>query len=790
MGLTFLTPLILGGAALVAVPVVLHLIMRRQPKHLMFPALRFIQKREEANRRRLKLRHILLLLLRCLAILLLAFALSRPSLKSASGVLGDQEAPIAAAFVFDTAAHMEYRHENKTRLALAQETADWLLPQLPADSEIAVVESSRLADAFAVDNGAARQRIGRLAIATAAQPFYEVLNSALQLVNDSDKQRKEAYVFTDLSKASWPADGADRFRARLEKYRDVAIYIIDVGVEDPRDFALGNVDLSAQIIARQAPVTIGTFLSRIGPGEERMVELYMLDPNGKREKRDQRSFNWQPGNATRAEFTLRGLDLGTHQGFLQIVGDDALPANNIRYFTVEVHKAWPVLIAASAPVADHARFLSEALSPQAYDQGKFDVTAVAFDKLATRPLEQYSAICLLDPPPLDAAVWEKLYSYVEQGGGLSIFLGQGALTNLQEFNSPAALKVLPGALLRQARSTDDLYLAPLDLRHPALAGFSRTEGEVPWRAYPVYKYWQFEKLAEGVNTIIPFNNDKPALVEQHIGRGTVLTMTTPISERADDYDGWNQIATGFNVWPAFVLVNEATSYLVGSASSRLNYLTGESVILQIPEEARTMLFSLRMPDDISIPQTIDQKLGTLTISSTNLPGNYQLQAGGTDSGVSRGFTANIPASATELERVSKETLDQVLGEKKYRLARNQEEITRDVSLGRVGVELYPLLILLVALALGTEQFLSNRFYRRDNTVGMDPKKSLAVPDSQIPQAKIKPVPRPELAEVGAGSTGDFVGVASSGPSSGAPPIPPAMPPASNAPKPPPLPTSR
>ena len=61
MGLTFLTPLMLAGAALVAVPIVLHLIMRREPKHLVFPALRFIQKREEANRRRLRLRHLLLL---------------------------------------------------------------------------------------------------------------------------------------------------------------------------------------------------------------------------------------------------------------------------------------------------------------------------------------------------------------------------------------------------------------------------------------------------------------------------------------------------------------------------------------------------------------------------------------------------------------------------------------------------------------------------------------------------------------------------------------------------------
>jgi len=41
MSLTFLTPLMLAGAALVAAPIILHLVMRQQPKHLVFPALSF-----------------------------------------------------------------------------------------------------------------------------------------------------------------------------------------------------------------------------------------------------------------------------------------------------------------------------------------------------------------------------------------------------------------------------------------------------------------------------------------------------------------------------------------------------------------------------------------------------------------------------------------------------------------------------------------------------------------------------------------------------------------------------
>ena len=71
----FVTPALLGGAALVALPIVLHLIMRREAQQLKFPALRFVQQRRTMNQHRLRLRHLLLLALRCAIIALLAFAL-------------------------------------------------------------------------------------------------------------------------------------------------------------------------------------------------------------------------------------------------------------------------------------------------------------------------------------------------------------------------------------------------------------------------------------------------------------------------------------------------------------------------------------------------------------------------------------------------------------------------------------------------------------------------------------------------------------------------------------------
>ena len=47
----FLTPALLAGAALIAVPVILHLVMRRQPRQLEFPALQFVRQRVTVDKR-------------------------------------------------------------------------------------------------------------------------------------------------------------------------------------------------------------------------------------------------------------------------------------------------------------------------------------------------------------------------------------------------------------------------------------------------------------------------------------------------------------------------------------------------------------------------------------------------------------------------------------------------------------------------------------------------------------------------------------------------------------------
>ena len=130
-------------------------------------------------------------------------------------------------------------------------------------------------------------------------------------------------------------------------------------------------------------------------------------------------------------------------------------------------------------------------------QARFECDVIAQRELAERDLQPYAAVCLVDPTPLAPDAWEKLGQYVSGGGGLAVFLGRNA-SPVDTFNQPEAQKLLPGPLLRQARSPEvGVHLAPRDLEHPMLRPFREMTGSIPWSDSPIYRYWELGSIGQG-----------------------------------------------------------------------------------------------------------------------------------------------------------------------------------------------------------------------------------------------------------------------------------------------------
>src|SRR5205814_3880194 len=122
---------------------------------------------------------------------------------------------------------------------------------------------------FSVDLGAAEQRVSKLRTAASTTPLAQVINRALALLATNDRQRKEIYVFTDLAAGAWPADPNGQLKSTLEAAGEIGVYIIDVGIPEPRDFSLGDLKVSPEVVAKTGKVQTETGASRLGPDEDR-----------------------------------------------------------------------------------------------------------------------------------------------------------------------------------------------------------------------------------------------------------------------------------------------------------------------------------------------------------------------------------------------------------------------------------------------------------------------------------------------------------------------------------------
>ncbi|MCH2183096.1 MAG: BatA domain-containing protein [Mariniblastus sp.] len=796
-------PLVLGiGTMLLSVPIILHFMMQPKPKVFAFPALKFVREREVTNRSRMRLRHLLLLLLRCLLILLMAAALAGPSVASrqfgqwlmvggigltslivaialaaayfaarnrnwflitvltvllagqliyggysairlmtdpSPQMLGDSQAPVAAVILIDTSPRMDYQVGGQRNLDRAREMGSWLASQLPSSSDLSVLATDGDQPFFSVDIAAAKERIKTLETDYQSSFIPDALNRALELLKDSEQERKELYLITDLTRRGWTGGETGAVLDQLKEHEDIAAFVIDVGADDPKNFSLGELQLADQTITSSSPVEITSQISRLGEAAQRNVVMKIEKPDeqgarpmlldGKVLVPDKywevsQTVDIRADTQTPLRFQYPGpLPQGVHHGSIEIVGEDSLVHDDKRFFTIHVRPAWDVLVA--HPDNVNPANLVDLLAPfREQEEGTaiYNCQVIKQSELSQYNLDDFQAVFLLDPKPLSEGSWQDLERYVEQGGGLAIFLGYNAAISGgvdPSFTTPSARKLLTGNVVRQwRRKTDNpLYLSMDNFSNPMLEPFRNREEAVPWNKHPILNHWEIKP--DGLSaelpteTIVRYSTGLPAVISRSIGKGRVVVMTTPITDPprpAGRKLPWNYLFTGY-CWPAWKLVGEISQYVSQSSGENLNVDIGTTASLR--NDVRRLPDSYRVftPRTEQSPTKVVSIDNTVKYRFTNTPGQYRLK-GQRANTVLRGFSVNLDPVETDLTRMEAEEIDEVLGFERYQLAREQNEIQRQQGTARVGQEFYPMLLIMLAITLVVEQLMSNRFYSK------------------------------------------------------------------------------
>ena len=331
--MTFLNATMLFGLAASALPIVMHLVGRQKPKRYEFPAIRFLKQRLETNRRRLRVRHWTLLLLRMLALAGIALALAQPLIHAADGgtwlsiglmglvavavagaaawgyVSGQSasvtiplgvaaamlliasggwglttalsgpppvsplQQPMAVAIVVDNSPRLGYVEDGQARLQIAKDWANWIVGHLTETSSIAIVDRSPRPVIPAIDLAAALRSIDRWKTLQVVQPIHRRIDSALKLLAKSEFDQKTIYVLTDLTQSSWSS------QTPIPQREDVTIRIIDIGATDDANRSLGTPQLSSESLAQGLPASISVDVSRVGtfPSDDATIELELFE---------------------------------------------------------------------------------------------------------------------------------------------------------------------------------------------------------------------------------------------------------------------------------------------------------------------------------------------------------------------------------------------------------------------------------------------------------------------------------------------------------------------------------
>ena len=439
--------------------------------------------------------------------------------------------------VVDTSPRMLLRQENRTRIDEVRDIALSLFEELPPESKVAIVDTSEGGVHFSASVSVATNRVERLSVSASSMSLVTAMGDAARLLESSEMERKELYIFTDLSHGGWEQS----VKADWDTlHPNISLIFIDVSATHPQDFILENLELSAERLTVGSPLTVSVITRRIGPDSVRSVAVEFQDQEGNFIRRGEKPVAWKDGAEEEVRFEINGLEPGVHQGRVLVEGGDGLPADDSIEFTIDVGPPTRILVASQEPVAITGLFFVEAVAPfplVSAGRSEFTVTLDSLNNFENASWSDFRSIVLIDPPPLPARTWEMLHDWVSKGGGLVVWLGPSA-GKPADFSSSESESVLGGKIERVWRSADrSNYLAPSSLDHPALSAFRRVGDSVPWQDFPVFRHWEFKPTSIGgdvqdgqLSTAISFANYRnglPALFERMLGEGRVVIVTTP-----------------------------------------------------------------------------------------------------------------------------------------------------------------------------------------------------------------------------------------------------------------------
>ncbi len=596
----FSTPGLLPFIALAAIPIIIHILSRLRLRHAPFPSLILLRTVRRERFSWVRLKEILLLILRTLALASLLLALARPYLTRSIPGIGQATDII---IVIDDSYSTTYADRWENCLSAARK----LIRSIGTDRKVILLTASgQIQQDKPVPRGPALALLDSLRPTSLAPKLDSVLKRASTI---AESIKASVVVITDRQERSlssnWHADPG------------VNITLLDIGSDTFNNAGISRLYPEDRFAAAGKPVRIKADIFNYGSREVTRTAALSLDG-----QKEEKVLKIPPRTRRTIIFASAVSKPGTYVGQLEL-RSDSLGTDDKRYIVVHLPEKTHILIVESASIT--GRYVSDALT--ADSAARFQVDLVKVKRFSRCDPRNYQVIVIMDPASLKASDWTRFGFYLSSGGAGLLMPGL----------VPADTSRI-GPYIRSfglVRPAGFVSTSEIDTTHPILERIKLTR-------LASARIWQYSRLDAKGNLVLARLSDHNPFILENLAHRLIIWAIAPTPEFSD-----------FIYKAVFVpLLHRTVSYLA-QISFRTEYIAGDTIRLQLDNSSALVVNTPK--GRIRLEPTTRRGRPTVTLTNTSLPGIYTFKSE-TENKIFRTVAVNPLAEEGNLIRFSSDRL--------------------------------------------------------------------------------------------------------------------------------------
>lgn len=553
----FVFPLFLTALAAIAIPIIIHLFYFRRFKKVYFTNVRFLQEVKDVTSNRRRLRNLLVLLMRCLAIIFLVLAFAQPFIPRSQEVKQGEK---AVSIFVDNSFSMAALSKEAPLLELAKQRArDIVKAYGPADRFQILTNDFEGRDQRLVGQEDALSRIDELRTGPATRDLSKVLIRQQQCLNTGKAENKIAFLISDFQENI----------TDLQNFKDT---LVEVNLVPMRAVRENNISIDSAWF--ESPVQIlnqpANLLVKISNrGEEDAGEVRIaLRHDGQTKPAGALSIPARGSKLDTVSFNI--LHPGWHEAKLS-VSDYPVQFDDDYYISFYVAERINVLcINGLQP----NKYLNSAFAGARYFRlDNADARALDYSKFPN-----YQLIVLNEAALITSGLAQELKTFAQNGGNVLVFPAQNADLNaynglLQNFDAGSLGAYEPLARQASQVNTEEFVFNDVFLNKSANLRLPVTQGN-------------FKITPNRGEYILTYRDGSAMVAKFPAGEGALYLSAAPLDEKVNDLVRNGEI---------FVPLLFKTA-IAGSKSRQAAYTIGKDEVLEanhIVSAAGEMVYKLR-----------------------------------------------------------------------------------------------------------------------------------------------------------------------------------------------------